>query len=97
MNIAVVTSSPPGTEGGHLVIARALADALARCGHSPHLVITPDYGFGRLASTYRASWTTDVMTIDGCSIDRVVSLRYPSFAVRHPHHVCWLNHTMREY
>ena len=97
MNIAVVTSSPPGTEGGHLVIARALADALARGGHTPHLVITPDYGFGRLTSTYRASWTTDVMTIDGCSIDRVVSLRYPSFAVRHPHHVCWLNHTMREY
>jgi glycosyltransferase involved in cell wall biosynthesis len=27
----------------------------------------------------------------------VVSLRYPSYAVRHPAHVCWLNHTMREY
>jgi glycosyltransferase involved in cell wall biosynthesis len=27
----------------------------------------------------------------------VISLRYPSYAVRHKHHVCWLNHTMREY
>jgi glycosyltransferase involved in cell wall biosynthesis len=27
----------------------------------------------------------------------VVSFRYPSYAVRHPHHVCWLNHRMREY
>jgi len=27
----------------------------------------------------------------------VISLRYPSYAVRHPKHVCWLNHTMREY
>jgi glycosyltransferase involved in cell wall biosynthesis len=27
----------------------------------------------------------------------VISLRYPSYAVRHPRHVCWLNHTMREY
>jgi glycosyltransferase involved in cell wall biosynthesis len=27
----------------------------------------------------------------------VISLRYPSYAVRHENHVCWLNHTMREY
>ena len=27
----------------------------------------------------------------------VISLRFPSYAVRHPRHVCWLNHTMREY
>jgi glycosyltransferase involved in cell wall biosynthesis len=30
-------------------------------------------------------------------VDQVVSLRYPSYAVRHPNHVVWLNHTMREY
>ena len=29
--------------------------------------------------------------------DQVISLRYPSFAVRHKKHVCWLNHRMREY
>ena len=27
----------------------------------------------------------------------MISLRFPSYAVRHPVHVCWLNHTMREY
>src|SRR5687767_9489757 len=37
------------------------------------------------------------MTADGSRIDHVISLRYPSYAVRHPSHVCWLNHTMREY
>jgi glycosyltransferase involved in cell wall biosynthesis len=30
-------------------------------------------------------------------VDQVISLRYPSYAVRHRRHVCWLNHTMREY
>ena len=41
---------------------------------------------------------TDVgETGNGLPIDRVVSLRYPSYAVRHPRHVCWLNHRMREY
>jgi len=92
LNVAVVTSSPPGVEGGHLVIARALARALERSGHRSEVVTTPDYGFGQLTRTDRAAGSTDVSRFD-----RVVSLRYPSFAVRHPRHVCWLNHTMREY
>jgi glycosyltransferase involved in cell wall biosynthesis len=29
--------------------------------------------------------------------DQVISFRYPSYAVRHRRHVCWLTHTMREY
>jgi glycosyltransferase involved in cell wall biosynthesis len=95
--LAVVTSSPPGVEGGHLVIARSLVDAARASGHDAHLVITPDHGFGRQASAYYATWRTDVSTIDGRRVDQVISLRYPSYAVRHPAHVCWLNHTMREY
>ena len=34
---------------------------------------------------------------EGERIDQVISLRYPSYAIRHANHVCWLNHTMREY
>lgn len=95
--IAVVTSSPPGVEGGHLVIARSLAQALRESGHEAEIVVTPDYGFGRQAAAYLATWRTGVRSIGGRTIDRVISLRYPSYAVRHPEHVCWLNHTMREY
>jgi len=96
-HIAVVTSSPPRVEGGHLVIARALAQALRDAGHGAEIVVTPDYGFGRQASAYLATWRMDVSSIEGRRIDRVISLRYPSYAVRHPEHVSWLNHTMREY
>src|SRR6266850_445445 len=95
--VAVVTSSPPSVEGGHLVIARSLVGAARAAGHDAHLVITPDYGFGRQASVYLATWRTDVSTIEGRRVDHVISLRYPSYAVRHPAHVCWLNHCMREY
>ncbi len=95
--VAVVTSSPPDVEGGHLVIARSLVAAARAEGHDAHLVITPDYGFGRQAAAYLATWRTDIVRAVGRSVDRVVSLRYPSYAVRHPSHVCWLNHTMREY
>jgi glycosyltransferase involved in cell wall biosynthesis len=95
--IAVVTSSPPLVEGGHMVIARSLAQALRAAGHEADIVVTPQNRFGRQASAYVATWLTDVGQSAGHRIDQVISLRYPSYAVRHPRHVCWLNHTMREY
>jgi len=95
--IAVVTSSPPLAEGGHMVIARELTRALRDCGHEASILVTPQNRFGRQASAYVATWLTDVTLSEGRPIDQVVSLRYPSYAVRHPRHVCWLNHTMREY
>lgn len=96
--IAVVTSTPPLTEGGHLVIARALVRALEEAGHRADLVLTPQNRFGRQGAAYVANWLTDVgMTGEGERTDQVISLRFPSYAVRHRAHVCWLNHRMREY
>lgn len=96
--ILVVTSSPPLVEGGHLVIGRELVAALRASGHEAELLITPQNRFGRQAAAYAATWLTDVgQTADGRPVDRVISLRYPSYAVRHPQQVCWLNHRMREY
>jgi glycosyltransferase involved in cell wall biosynthesis len=97
MRVAVVTSSPPMVEGGHMVIARALVHALRAEGHHADIVITPQNRFGRQAAAYAATWLTDLGMSDGHPIDQVISLRYPSYAVRHDNHVCWLNHTMREY
>jgi glycosyltransferase involved in cell wall biosynthesis len=84
-------------EGGHLVIARSLVQALGDAGHAADIIVTPQNRFGRQASAYLATWLTDVGSADGRPIDQVISLRYPSYAVRHPKHVCWLNHPMREY
>ena len=96
--IAVVTSAPPFVEGGHLLIAEGLVDALRASGHEAAVVLTASNRFGRQASAYLANWLTDVgVTGDGRRIDQIVSLRYPSHAVRHERHTCWLNHTMREY
>jgi len=96
--VAVVTSSPPFVEGGHLVMARSLVEELRGAGHEADLVVTPQNRFGRQGAAYAAAWLTDIgRTYDDRPVDRVISLRYPGYAVRHPHHVCWLNHTMREY
>jgi glycosyltransferase involved in cell wall biosynthesis len=95
--LAVVTSSPPAIDGGHLVIARSLIIAARESGHDAHLVVTPDCQFGRQVSSYLATWRTPVRVVAGQKIDQVISLRYPSYGVRHGVHVSWLNHTMREY
>lgn len=96
--IAVVTSAPPLADGGHLVIARSLVGALQEAGHEAGLVTTPSNRFGRQAAAYLANWCTDVgQTGKGERIDQIISIRFPSYAVRHPRHVSWLTHTMREY
>jgi glycosyltransferase involved in cell wall biosynthesis len=96
--VLIVTSAPPLVEGGHLVIARALERACVEAGHRAAIVTTPSNRFGHQASAYLANWMTDVReTGSGDRVDRVISLRFPSYAVRHPAHVSWLNHTMREY
>lgn len=96
--IAVVTSTPPFAEGGHLVIARELVGALRDAGHDAAVTLTPQNRFGRQGAAYLANWLTDVgADAEGRRVDQVISLRYPSYAVRHPVHVSWLNHTMREY
>jgi glycosyltransferase involved in cell wall biosynthesis len=98
MRVLVVTSSPPFIEGGHLVIARDLVGACRAAGHQADLIVTPQNRFGRQGAAYLAAWLTDVgVAADGAAVDQVVSLRYPAYAVRHPRHTVWLNHTMREY
>lgn len=98
MRIAVVTSSPLFAEGGHLVIARELVGALRAAGHEADLVLTPQNRFGRQGTAYLSTWLQDLEEdAAGRPVDQVISFRYPSFAARHPRHVCWLNHRMREY
>jgi len=96
--IAVVTSSPPFAEGGHLVMARELVRALREEGHQAGLVVTPQNRFGQQGSAYLAAWLTDVqLAHEERPVDQVISLRFPGYAVQHPRHVLWLNHRMREY
>jgi glycosyltransferase involved in cell wall biosynthesis len=96
--VLVVTSGALFVRGGHLTIAEETCAALRRAGHLSEILVTPQNRFGRQLSAYLATWLTDVgETADGHVVDQVISFRFPSYAVRHPRHVCWLNHRMREY
>ena len=80
-----------------MVIARELTRALREAGHDAQIIVTPQNRFGQQGAAYLATWLTDLTSSEGRPIDQVISLRYPSYAIRHDRHVCWLNHTMREY
>ena len=96
--ILVVTSSAPFVRGGHMVIAEETVAALRRAGHEAEIFETPTNRFGRQFDAYKATSLTDVSEgADGRPIDQIITLRYPAFALRHPAHLCWLTHTMREY
>lgn len=80
-----------------MVMARELVTALREYGHDAGLIVTPQNPFGQ-ASAYMAAWCTNVrFAHEDKPIDRVISLRFPAYAVQHPDHVLWLNHRMREY
>jgi len=98
VKVLVATSDVPFVEGGHRVIANALVDALHRSGYEAEILTTPTNRFGRQFASYTATRLTDVeFTGAGYKTDQLISLRFPSYALYHPRHVCWLNHRMREY
>ena len=81
-----------------MVIAEETVAALRRAGHEAEIFETPTNRFGRQFDAYEATRLTDVSEgADGRAIDQIITMRYPAFALRHPRHVCWLTHTMREY
>jgi glycosyltransferase involved in cell wall biosynthesis len=96
--IAVVTSDVPFVEGGHLTIARSTVRALQDYGYDADLILTPQNRFGRQFRAYMANRYYDIEEDGlGRAIHQVITFRFPSYAVKHPHHVCWLNHRLREY
>ncbi len=98
MKIIVATSSPPFVSGGHLVIAKELVNAINEYGHKAELLLTPQNSFGKVYQAYISTRLID-LSEDGVGdkIDKVISFRYPSYALKHSNHTLWLNHRMREY
>ncbi len=98
MRILIATSALPFAGGGNRVLAEELLRTAGDAGHEAEILITPQNRYGRQCAAYLANRLTDVrMADDGKAIDALISLRYPAFALRHPRHVCWLNHRMREF
>jgi len=100
MRILVVTSYVPFEMGGNERLALALVNELRKRGHETDCLFTPQnrhYIFRSLMAGYAANTLTDVKEVNGKPIDRVITIKFPSFAVRHPVQLCWFAHRQREY
>lgn len=98
MKVLVAMSDVPFVRGGHRVIAESLTLALREHGVEAEILRTPQNRFGRQFAAYAATYLTDVgVTGNGEKIDQIITMRFPSYALRHERHVCWLLHRMREY
>ena len=98
MKVLVATSDVPFVEGGHLVIARELTRAINEFGYNAELILTPQNRFSKVFNAYIATRLIDVEE-DGVGekIDKLITFKYPSYALKHPNHTVWINHRMREY
>jgi glycosyltransferase involved in cell wall biosynthesis len=91
--IAVVApSSPNGEIGGAERLFTGLCEALEAIGMTAELVAPPirEDSFRNIRQAYRRFYELDLSGFDG-----VISTKAPSYAVRHPNHVCYLVHTIR--
>ncbi|HKR43986.1 MAG TPA: glycosyltransferase family 4 protein [Paraburkholderia sp.] len=94
MKICVVAPSPvPFVIGGAENLWWGLVEALnARPGVLAELLKLPslERNMGELLSSYRR-----FSELDLSHFDMVISTKYPAWAIRHPNHVVYLQHTLR--
>ena len=96
--VLVVTSDVPFVRGGHRIIAENTRNALERHGYTAEIHYTPQNRFGRQISGYIANRLTDLNYSDDTDgVDRIITMRFPSYAVKHPENILWLVHRLREY
>jgi glycosyltransferase involved in cell wall biosynthesis len=98
--ICVVTSQVPFERGGNEYLADFLVQKLNKYGYDAFMFYTPQnrhYIFRKLIAGYLSNRLIDLDEYNAKQIHQIISLKYPSFAIKHPNHVCWFNHRQREY
>jgi glycosyltransferase involved in cell wall biosynthesis len=100
-NIVVATSVVPFYHGGNERLAGNLVKALSEAGYNAWPFFTPrnQYdSFSSLLGGYISNRFIDLKSYPWKNqIDQLISLTYPSYVIKHPNHVSWFTHRMREY
>lgn len=97
MNIVVTACQVPFIFGGATHQVNGLVNALREHGHSVELIRFP-FRFSppqSILDLMQFCEELDLTCPNGQSIDRVISLQFPGYAVRHPQHVVWIMHQHR--
>lgn len=88
----LATASARGDAGGAERFYRGLRDALERQGANAEIVsvASDESNFDAVKRSYLKFYELNLGRFDG-----VISSKAPAYVVRHPRHVCYLQHTMR--
>ncbi|MCW5720969.1 MAG: glycosyltransferase [Devosia sp.] len=97
MRVGVATVFTPGIHGGAEFLADGLVAAIREAGHQVHRISTP-FHYDAPSSAGRAldqCLATDFCRFDGGLIDRLICLKFPAYAIKHPDKRLWLLHQHR--
>ena len=88
----LAVTSPTGEVGGAERFYVGLRDALCNLGVDAEILWTPSHesDFQTILRSYLRFYDLDLSDFDG-----IISTKAPGYVVRHPNHVCYLQHTMR--
>jgi glycosyltransferase involved in cell wall biosynthesis len=97
MRVLVAANLTPFLRGGAQAHIEGLVAALRQHGHDVECLQLP-FAFGpeaELARAMEVAQALDMQAPSGQSIDRVIGLQFPAYAVRHRHAVAWVMHQHR--
>lgn len=96
MRVAIASTFVPFVRGGGTMITDSLQVALQEFGHEVELIMIPWRDHWReLARQTLALRCLDLTESGGRTIDLLVTIRYPSYAICHPNKVAWFIHHFR--
>jgi glycosyltransferase involved in cell wall biosynthesis len=97
MNIIVTATHVPFIQGGAESHMQGLVHALKQAGHQVELIRIP-FQFqpeSQIHHTMDYLRQLDLSEPNGQRVDRLISLQFPTFAIRHPDHHIWVMHQHR--
>ncbi|WP_417420257.1 glycosyltransferase family 4 protein [Halomonas sp.] len=96
MKILLTANYTPFIAGGADYHSQGVLEALREHGYQAELMRLPfHYGEQHITQQMRYVEQLNVQTPNDISVDRVISLQFPTYGVAHPEHVVWLMHQHR--
>ena len=97
MRIVIATAQIPFVSGGAEVLVSNLREAIHAHGHEVDVVALPFkwYPATEIPKQVLMARLVDLSESGGRPIDRVISLKFPAYCVRHPLKILWLLHQHR--
>ncbi len=97
MRILIASTYVPFIKGGGTKIVEDLTQALRARGFETDTVMIPFYSaWAEIPAQTVGLRLLDVSESCGDRIDRLITIRYPSYALNHPNKVAWFIHHYRE-